>query len=250
MLWTPHPAQPSVLHTPACPKIWELQTFFLSPTELVREGFLSDKALGHVANGCVSYLMDAKAPNAERGCFFPPLMPSSSVKHCITLGHFILSFMPVLLNLPSSSFSFLLPQFYFSRCAELKAACLLHLGCLWQWHKHKALFLLTRRQVHEELRPKEKQASSSPSLSKPIDCWSKRQALKQPGVGWLLLWVTMQGPFSPRCGYLFPVKVKNHSLLKAFSKFPSFWSDAMKWPGMTYWLGKPSHSWSLVFTWC
>lgn len=131
--------------------------------------------------------MDTKAPNAEGECFFPPLMPSSSVKHRMTLGHFILSFMPVLLNLPSSSFSLLLPQVYFSRCAELKAPCLLHLGHLWQRYKHTAVFLMARRQVHEELCPKEKQATRIPSLSNPLDCWSERQALEQLGVGRLPL---------------------------------------------------------------
>lgn len=62
--------------------------------------------------------------------------------------------------------------------------------------------------MHEGLCPKEKQASRTPSLSKPTDCWSGRQALEQPGVGRLPLWVIMQGPFSPRHGYLFPVKGK------------------------------------------
>lgn len=44
-------AQPSAeaLHRPGCTKTWELQSLFLSPTEVVREGLLLDEALGHVA---------------------------------------------------------------------------------------------------------------------------------------------------------------------------------------------------------
>lgn len=112
-------------------------------------------------------------------------------------------------------FSHLLPQVYFSRCAERKTACLLHLGCLWQQHKHTADFLMVRRHVHEELCPKEKQAGRTPLLSRPIDCWSERQVLEQLGIGQLLLWVNTQGPFSPRCGYLFPVRVKNQLIAQA-----------------------------------
>lgn len=39
----------------------------------------------------------------------------------------------------------------------------------------------------EELCPREKQAIRTSSLSKPINCWSKRQTLKWSGVGWLPL---------------------------------------------------------------
>lgn len=42
-------AQPSALHRPSCTKTQELQSLFLSPTEVVQEGLLSDEALGHVA---------------------------------------------------------------------------------------------------------------------------------------------------------------------------------------------------------
>lgn len=42
-------AQPSALHRPACTKTQELQSLFLSPTEVVKEGLLSDETLGHAA---------------------------------------------------------------------------------------------------------------------------------------------------------------------------------------------------------
>lgn len=69
----------------------QLQPLFLSHTEWVQEGLLSDKALGHVVlvkHGCVSYLVDTKATDAER-MFLLSLMSSSRVKHFYFPGHFI-----------------------------------------------------------------------------------------------------------------------------------------------------------------
>lgn len=246
-------AQPSALHRPACTETRELQSLFLCPTEVVREGLLSDEPLGHVAWSRTVVCPKLMDTSTQCGGGMLLLSPDAQFQ-CEALYYsgpfhfdiYACAFEPVFLLLPPTA-----PSLFFKVCrAEGSFACLLHLGCLWQWHKHTAVFLMVRRQVHEELCPKEKQTSKTPSLSKPINCWSERQALEQLGVGRLPFWVAIQGPFSPRCGYLFPLKVKTNSLLKSFSKFPSFWSDAMKCPGITYWLGKTSPFWNLGFTCC
>lgn len=92
---------------------------------------------------------------------------------------------------------------------------------------------------------KEMQVSRTPLLSSPFDCWNKRQELEQ--LSWKA--ATLGHHSHQGVTILVPVKVKNNSLLKYLSQYSSFWNDAMKWPDMTDWLGKPSHSCSFVFTW-
>lgn len=165
-------------------KTQELQSLFLSPTEVVQEGLFSDGSLGHVTwlravlypRSCTTQQqmlsgMFLPSPYAQFRCKAPCY---SRPFHFVIYGR----------ALESSSFSLLLPQVYFSAYAETKAPYLLHLGCLWQGHTHSC-FCNSQREA------KEMQVSRTPLLSNPFDCWSKRQELEQLSFGWLPVWVTI-----------------------------------------------------------
>lgn len=105
-----------------CIKTQELQSLFLRSSVMVQEGLFTDESLGYVARLRAVLIAPGQPCSKCWGeCFWPPLMPSSSVNHNVTPDHLILSFMAVLLNLTPPS---LLPQVYFSAYAETKAACL------------------------------------------------------------------------------------------------------------------------------
>lgn len=153
-------------------------------------------------------------------CFFPPLMPSSGVKHHVTPGHFILSFMAVLWNLPPSP-SYC-PRFIFQHMLRQRHP----IFCIWAAFgrdTHTAVFVTVRE------RQRKCRLAGLPCFPIPLTAGARDRNWNSSALDGC----QSGSPSSPGCDYLFPVKVKINSLLKSFSQFPSFWNDSMKWPQMT-----------------
>lgn len=163
-----------------CIKTQELQSLFLSPTEVAQEGVFSDESLGHVS--WLRTVLCSWTPLQQmlRGLF----LTSPDAQFQCKTPCYSRPFHFVIYDCAFESYLFspLLPQVYFSAYTETKAACLLHLGCLWQ--TNTAVFLTVRG------RQRRCRLAGLPCFPVPLTAGTRDRNWNS-SVGRLPLWVTI-----------------------------------------------------------